>query len=379
MTEINNHHILKIILYIIAACFALIALFFGWFFLFYYKIPKLNIPEGSSEAKTIEILDLWFKTLYEEKKWNGGVLWAKDGNPIFLKTYGFANPESKKILTENTLFPLASVSKQFTAFGILVLHEKKSLDIDDRVAKYIIGFPYKDVTVRHMLNQTSGIPDIYMELAESLKNKIPFLTNKHVVDLLIKENRKADRPPGETFVYSNTNYVLLAYIIETVSNQSFEDFMKNQVFTPLEMNQSRVWNLASKDTIFEAKAEDIEKLSSSPKILKPTFLDGVSGDGSVYCSLKDFLIWDKVWYKNPLVSQKNLKLAMTSSTLSDGTKSDYGFGWVTLPEGCWHNGAWLGARTYIKRDTIQKTCLVLLDNSSNIFMDKIVDEIKKIE
>ncbi|MBK8620714.1 MAG: beta-lactamase family protein [Saprospiraceae bacterium] len=370
---------MKIFLYILLGLIAVIGLFFVWFFLFYFKIPELNIPSGSRDDKKSEILHTWFEKLREEKKWNGGVLWAKNGKPLLLKTYGFANPESNINLTESTLFPLASLSKQFTAFGILVLHEKDSLDIDDEVAKHIKGFTYKGVTIRHLLNQTSGIPDIYMELAESLENKIPFLNNQHVVDLLIKENRKADHAPGETFVYSNTNYVLLAYIIETVSNQSFEDFMKNQVFTPLEMRHSRVWNLASKDKTFEDKAEDFEKLSSAPKILKPTFLDGVSGDGSVYCSLKDFLIWDQVWYKNPLITYKNLKLAMTSSTLSDGTKSDYGFGWVTTPEGCWHNGAWLGARTYIKRDTIEKTCLVLLDNSSNMFMEKIVDEIKKTD
>lgn len=370
---------MKYFLYFLIAIILIAVLFFSWFFLYYLKIPELSIPENSTTETKMKVVDQWFSELQKEKKFNGGVLLVKDGIPLLMKGYGYETPDTTRPVTENTLFQLASVSKQFTAFGILVLAEKGTLNLDDLAGKYIDDFPYRGVTIRHLLNQTSGIPDIYMELAQKNKKNIRVLTNAKAAELIVLEKREAESNPGEKQQYSNTNYVLLGHIIERVSGQRFEDFFRDQVFSPLDMQHSRVWNLVSEDSDFPGKAADMEQFQTNPKEVKPSFLDGVGGDGSVYCSLSDFLKWDQYLYENPLVSSDLMQEAFKGPVLQDGKKSNYGFGWVLTKNGMWHNGAWLGARTFIQRDTIQKTCMVVLDNSTNIFMENILKELGKIE
>lgn len=370
---------LKIILYILLAVIVTIGLFFAWFFVIYLKVPALTIPEESNETQSIQIVDQWFENLNSIGKFNGAVLISKNGEPLLVKGYGYADPDKKTKLTEHSSFQLASVSKQFTAAGIMILKEKEMLDYNDKITTYIPELPYKDVTIRHLLNQTSGIPDIYMELANKNKKDFKVLTNDIVVKLLGKEKRVVDFAPNDKYEYSNTNYVLLSYIIEQVSGKSYENFLKSALFDPLGMKNSRVWNLISKDSTFMNKTDDLERKNSKFVKLKPTYLDGVSGDGAVYTSVADMLIWDRFWYSNPIISKPNLEEAFKNVTLNDQQKSDYGFGWVLTKDGMWHNGSWLGANTIISRNTKKNTCLVILDNSSNVFIHKILEEIKKFE
>ncbi|MEM1124992.1 MAG: serine hydrolase domain-containing protein, partial [Bacteroidota bacterium] len=181
---------------------------------------------------------------------------------------------------------------------------------------------------------------------------------------------------NEKYQYSNTNYILLARTIEVVSGLSFEAYMQKELFTPLGMSNTRVWNLLSKDKTFKNKTDDFDNARGNPKALTPTFVDGVAGDGAVFSSAKDMFLWDKFWYGNPLIGQENLQEAFKKPTLNDGTISDYGFGWIITEKGMWHDGAWLGARTVIIRNTEHKNCLVVLDNSANVFFDEILKALK---
>lgn len=328
-------------------------------------VPDLELTTAISNPKSSTELDQWLSTLESEGLFNGGILLAKEGTPVFMKTYGYTDHRRTSRLSTSSSFRLASVSKQFTAFGIMLLEDKGLLDYDAPVTKYIPKFPYATVTVRHLLNMTSGIPDGYLQLADQHKLTIGnVLSIQEAVSLLCTYPSKAALP-NSWYKYSNSNYILLAGIIENVSGQSFEAYMQQAIFDPLEMKNTRVWNLLSTDKTFPNKTLGFEKQGEQYLPMHPTYIDGVSGDGGIFSSLEDFLIWDQALYTNTLLPQEKLNEAFIAPTLTDGTVSNYGFGWALSDEVMQHSGGWLAARTYIYRNTKTKTCLVILDNSAN--------------
>jgi len=366
---------MKILLYSLLALVLLIVAFFTWFFVSYTSVPKLDISPSTDKTARAEKIDRYLAGLQADGKFNGAVLIARAGTPILMKTYGFTDHTLKTELDTKSSFRLASVSKQFTAAGILRAQQLGLLDIDNLVSDYLIGFPYTGVTVRHLINQTSGVPDKYMQLAQTHREEIgDTLSIKEVVELMTKYAPTVEGDPGDAYAYSNTGYVLLAAIVEATSGESFEAFMQSQLFDPLKMAQTRVFNHFSDAENFPKKTAGFRQVSSLTTPLTPGFLDGVAGDGGVFSSIEDFLIWDEFWNgNNDLIADSLLLQAFVSPTLNDGTKADYGFGWVLKASGNhWHNGAWLGANTLIKRYPSEKEVIVILDNSDNIRFDKIV-------
>lgn len=369
---------MKNILYAVSVLVFIVIGFFVWFFKFYLGIPELNVHEDMSETEKIEAIDSWFSELQKDNQFNGVVFMSKNGNVLLSKAYGFSNYKKEEKLTNQSALRLASVSKQFTAAAILILVEKAKLDLDENITSYMPDLPYKDVTVRHLLNQTSGIPDIYMDLAERNKAGIDILTNQIAVELLTSNPEKPEFNPGDQYQYSNTNYIILGRLVELLSDQSLENFMLNEMFKPLGMKNTRVWNLVSEESTFPNKADDFDNALGNATEIKPSFIDGVAGDGAVFSSAEDMLIWDRFWYENNLISPSVLKEAFKTPKLKNGKHSDYGFGWVITENGMWHNGAWLGANTVIMRNTVKKSCMAIFDNSSNMFFDKILKELGKL-
>lgn len=360
---------------IILAVMMVLACGVGYFVYTWFQVEPIVVASGASETDRIASVDRWLDAQFEQFKFNGGVLVVRDGKVLLSKTCGFVDHTGTQRLNDHSAFQLASVSKQFTAAGVLRLAEMGHLDLDDPVAKHLHGFTFESVTIRHLLNHTSGIPDEYMHLAEQHRESDgDVLTISKVVEL-VTEHSKAERPPGDLMEYSNTNYVLLAGIVEAVSAVSFEKFMHEELFEPLGMNDTRVWTLLSGNRSSN-QATDFDQTDEIRLPVEPTWLDGVAGDGAIFCSLHDFVIWDHFWHGNPLVSEALLQQAFERPTLNDGTKSDYGFGWVLEQKRHWHNGSWLGANTYIARYPKSRCCVVVLDNSSNIRLDRIANEIE---
>ncbi|MEO1626154.1 MAG: serine hydrolase domain-containing protein [Bacteroidota bacterium] len=367
---------MKIALYIILGLLFVAACVAVWFFFIFFKVPSLKMPPNASEEERIKALDKWFEKLQEQHKFNGVVLIGKEGKVQLAKGYGYTDHRRDQKLTEHSSLRLASVSKQFTATGILLLKQQGKLDLDDAVADYITNFPYEGVSIRHLLNQTSGIPDSYMELAHKNKASIPLLTNEIATDLLIREGQPATHPPNEVFHYSNTNYILLGRLIEIIAGTSIEAFLQDNLFDPLGMQNTRVWNLRSADSTFANKADDFQIAGKQAFELESTFLDGVAGDGAVFSSAMDLLTWDQFWNGNSLISDDILQEAFQRPVLNNGSTSDYGFGWMVTDKGMWHNGAWQGANTIFMRNTEQKSCIAILDNSSNLFFNKLLQEFR---
>ena len=212
---------------------------------------------------------------------------------------------------------LAEVSKQFTSAGIMLLQQQGELNYDDPVANYIDDYPYKGVTIRNLMTMTSGVPDAYMDLALEKEQEIPLLTNEIAVDLIIEAYQEPYAAPNDQYKYSNTNYITLARIIEILSGSSFEDFMKTELFEPLGMENTRVWNLLSEESTFVNKADDFKNDNGNTSKLEPTFIDGVAGDGAVFSSVMDLLIWDQSLYSHAELSKENLEEAF-SKALIDG-------------------------------------------------------------
>lgn len=336
------------------------------------------VPAASdiSEADRLAAVDRWLDEQFERRHFNGGVVVVRAGQVLLSKTCGFTDHTATKRLDEHSAFQLASVSKQFTAAAILRLAEMGSLALDDPVVMHLKGFPSANVTIRHLLNHTSGIPDVYMELAEEHREELgePLATSD-VVELVTK-HVDAEEEPGDAMEYSNTNYVLLAGIVEAASGMSFEEFTRKELFEPLGMNDTRVWNLHSAERSSN-QAGEFEQSGETRSPVDNPWIDGVAGDGAVFCSLHDFVIWDRFWEGNSLVSPELLRQALQPPRLNDGTQSDYGFGWMVEQDRHWHNGAWLGANTYIVRFPKSRCCLVVVDNSSNIRLDAIASRVEE--
>ncbi len=362
----------KITLWVIGVVVVGFTLLFIWAYT-KVSLPAIEISDTNTTKEKIEKADQWLKKLQHENYFNGAVLIIKNDSVLLKNTYGFTDATETKPLDNSALFRLASVSKQFTAAGILLLKQQQKLDLDDAITTYLPELPYTNVTIRQLLNHTSGIPDNYMSFPKTHKAVVgTLLTNQKVVALLAKENKPLVHTPNENYVYSNTGYVLLAAIIEEVSKSSFEAFMTKEIFNPLKMYETRVWNLQSEDKDFKNKTTSFENYFGNKTALKPGVLDGVSGDGSVFCSINDFEIWNQFWYGNALISDAIIQEAFKNPVLNNGNHTNYGFGWVLVNgNAVMHDGSWLGARTLIIRNMELKNCMVILDNSSSFHINEI--------
>ena len=342
------------------------------------EIPGQNDSGADQEDK----YEQWLISLAERRKFNGIALYIKEGKTKYELCLGFRNPNNHEPINEHTIFRLASVSKQFTAVGIMVMVKQKKLQngYDTLVKDLISGFPYSQVTIRHLLNHTSGIQADYMKLARKHKSSgNEILTSDRVMQLICSFPPEEIPPPLTQFQYNNTNYVLLAGIIERVSGKSFEEYMGEYVFGPLGLNETRVWNLSSRTKLEELNNVAIDYdayLNTKPRLNPPTWIDGVAGDGGIFSSLSDLKKWVNMMESNSLLSKEEIEEAFRSPVLENGKKTNYGFGWVLKDDVIWHDGQWLGTNTYIAKNRSKNTSFILMDNSGNLRFTKILSLIK---
>jgi len=365
---------IKIILITLSLLLIIVASYAGYYMYIFLKFPKLNISKQDTNEQLISKTDTWFTHLQENQLFNGAVLVSQNGKPLLKKGYGWTNAQKNKPINAQSSFRLASVSKQFTATGIMLLKEKELLNFDDLVTNFFPSFPYKHVTLRNLLNQTSGIPDIdYTQ-----ENTKTIFTNESVITELIQSKKPLNFKPSSKYEYANINYIILARVIELISNQSFEAFMKQEIFIPLEMKNTRVFSLLSSDKNFENKTDDLYFENNSLIKIQPTSFDGIVGDGAVFSSVDDLLKWNQFWLHNPLISNKTIKEAYITPKLNNGGMSNYGFGLLIENNQIWHNGSWLGARTLLIRNPQKEICIAILENASNPNIDTIHIWINKL-
>ena len=199
------------------------------------QLPAATAISKEELAKLKNSCEAWYDTMLKSKGFNGGIIVAKKGNIVFEDYMGTGHLNSTDTVTAITPFHIASVSKTFTAMAVLKLMQDGKLNIDDEFVKYFPSFNYPGVTIRTMLNHRSGLPN-YVHFMEQLKwDKKKFVSNEDVLNALItrKAELKDIAPPNTRFAYCNSNYALLALLIEKCSGVKYAQFMQQTFFAPL--------------------------------------------------------------------------------------------------------------------------------------------------
>jgi len=310
------------------------------------------VAQQSSPARTIDTL---MTALQGRGQFNGALIVASAGSVVYRNGFGDANAATGARFEPATVSCIASLSKQFTAMAIMLLAERRKLRYDDPISTILpeLRSYAQDVTIRHLLNHTSGIPDV-----GDLGIDRPTLTNGEVLAALTRQDPLASRP-GATYRYSNTGYILLATIAERVTGQAFRDLLAKEIFGPLGMTRTYVYDGTRPHRRDVAVAYD--------QFGKPDpYTSNTTGDGGVFSSVDDLLKWDRALYDGSLLPASTLRMAFEPPLLAHGTKSTYGFGWNVRDDAgqttVWHTGRTGGYRAYIERRTGDKVSLIMLTN-----------------
>ena len=329
-------------------------------------IPKkIDITPPLSEQK-IHRIDSLLNRVLKNYRFNGNALVALKGYPIFRATRGFKDLNTDDTLNFNTVFQLASVSKAFTAMSVLMLSEQGYFCLDDTVSNFIPEFPFDNITIKQLLQNTSGMQN-YMYYVDHQWNKEEHITNEDVLKLINDNNPRLNFRPGRKHHYNNTGYTILALLVERVSGMPFYRFLDQNIFTPLKMEHTFAWNIGAIDTTsnittgYTRRGWRYRKFDHNP-------LDEVLGDESIYSTVDDLLKWDQAFYTNVLISD-SLKAEAFSPTVSRRNRAyKYGYGWrlkeVNGKKVIYHNGLWNGFTASLTRYVDENVTIILLNNTN---------------
>lgn len=333
--------------------------------------PLLTFAQLSTK---LPVVDSVLTTLYEKQLFNGTILIAEKGKILYKKAFGIAGANGKSLTTASA-FNLASVSKQFFAMMVMILKEQGKIQYDQPVQKYLASFPYPGVTIRHLLNQVSGLPE-YFDIADRYRNLLDTLTNDKMLDLLAAKKPALLFTPGERFQYCNTNYTTLASVIAKIAGMSCDSFFMQKIVQPLQLRNTYIYNLTMK-TFPASRVFGFHYANGKPVPDDLLWLDGIVGDGNVYSSVEDLYKWDQALYTEKLVKQSTFKEAITPGKLNDGSFTGYGFGWFIEKQDTEvaHSGGWVAFGTYIDRFISGNRTFILIDNSANGSARRIIKNI----
>jgi len=310
---------------------------------------------------------------YEEINWfSGAILVAKDNKVIFKKAYGKADYGNNIPNTLKTKFRICSLTKPFTAMAIMQLEEKGLLSLNDTLSKYIPDYPAGDkITIYHLLTHTSGIVN-HTELPG-------FLTDRRLKPCSVNEtintfkNKPLEFNPGEKFEYSNSNYILLGLIIEKVSGVPYGDFIRDNIFKPLEMHNSG----------FEYHGQEIENFAKGYVLANGNITDAefrvmsnAHASGALYSTVEDLYRWDRALYTEKLIDKSKL------NDMFKPHKGKYGYGWgideIFNKKISAHGGEIEGFETYMTRFVDDDVCIITLSNFEHAPIGKINIELAAI-
>jgi CubicO group peptidase (beta-lactamase class C family) len=353
----------------------------------------LSAVTASAQVSSTQI-DAIFASLKSSDAPGAAVLVVRNGRPVFRRGYGVTDLHARHPIDAKTNFRLASFTKQFTAACIMLLARDGKLHYDDHLTDFFPEFPEygKPITVRNLLNHTSGLPD-YGELLmkqhpDTPPEKVPQILDAGVLKLL-EQQTTGEFPPGTKWEYSNSGYAMLAMIVEKVSGKRFGQFLQERIFTPLKMTNTlayekgknevphRAYGHTKKD---EAKKEATKQGGTTTGDAwqetdqSPT--SAVLGDGGIYSSLDDLAKWDRALRDHTLLTEAEMRPALTPVQPSGGPAKleeatvTYGFGWFLDPyrghKRMAHDGSTIGFRTTIQRFTDDGLTIIVLANRTDV-------------
>ncbi len=304
----------------------------------------LFITTSKAQDLTQKFDDIVFES-YKPDEPGATILVAKDGKAIYRKAIGKSSLELDVDMIPENVFMLASITKQFTAVAILMLEEEGKLSLDDSITKFIPDYPThgKTITIHHLLNHTSGIKSY-----TDNENFRDFARIDKTLDELIAtfKNEPMDFDPGEAFKYNNSGYILLGKIIEVISEDTYENFIENNIFERLGMTNSSYGNTSEivKNRVRPYEQNDNGYVNAS--YLSMTLPQAA---GSLTSTIDDMLKWQNALTNNTLIKATTLDKAINGSTLNNGEHITYGYGWGEMnlkgSKGYSHSGGIFGTST----------------------------------
>jgi len=349
----------------------------GFLFLVSFIAASSSFAQSSAKEISRQMEDA-FPGIASSDSPGFAVLVKKDGKIIFEQGYGVRDLRTKSKIDARTNFRLASFTKQFTAIAVMLLVHDGKLRYEESVTNMFPEFPAygKTITVRNLLNHTSGLPDYedLMDQVEKIKGPIwspeKQIHDAEVLQLLEKESR-GKFAPGTKWEYSNSGYVVLGLIVAKVSGNPFGEFLHDRIFAPLKMNHTLVFEKGKNEDVF------VETDQSSTS--------ATQGDGGIYSNLEDLAKWDDALRNHTLLSEKEFLPAITPTQLPSGAESKlaedvpeslrghasaYGFGWFLNFEDphplMWHYGDTMGFKTAIFRYLADNVTVILLCNRTDL-------------
>jgi CubicO group peptidase (beta-lactamase class C family) len=294
---------------------------------------------------------------------SGGVLVAKGGNILFEHYAGYADYPTKLIpLQEDTPLHIASTSKTFTAIAVLQLIEQQKLSLEDSLSSFFEKWSYPGITIKQLLTHRSGLPN-YVYFMDANPPQQHSYTNQEVISWMIEHRPPIHARPDTRFEYCNTNYLILASLIEKVSGYSYPEFLRRSIFNFLGMKNTFVFQVA--DT---TRATPSFANANRPWVWD--YLDYTYGDKNIYSTPRDLLKWDQALYTQQLVSDSLLSLAFTPYSFERPGQNNYGLGFrlKLLPNQkkiIYHFGLWHGNNAAFARLTDEQVTIIILGNKFN--------------
>ncbi len=343
---------------------------------------------SSTQVSSTQVSSSQIDAIFARLKSGNGpgvaVLVVRNGRTVFRRGYGVTDLRTLHPIDAKKNFRLASFTKQFTAACIMLLAREGKLHYDDHLSDFFPEFPEygKSITVRNLLNHTSGLPDygelLMKQYPDTPPEKVPQILDAGVLKLL-EQQTSGEFPPGTKWEYSNSGYAVLAMIVEKVSGKTFGQFLQERIFTPLKMTNTVAYEKGKNEvphrayghtrTDVKAKDDGFHETDQSPT-------SAVLGDGGIYSSLEDLAKWDRALRDHTLLSAAEMQPALTPVQPSGGLPKlddktvSYGFGWFLDPYGghkrMSHDGETIGFRTTIQRFTDDGLTIIVLANRTDI-------------
>ena len=337
---------------------------------------NFKVLENDSRRKKI---NSFFKKKFSSNQFNGNILFAENGNIITQKSYGYSNFRKKELLNKRHSFQLASVSKPFTSIAVLQLIEKNRINLKDTIQKFFPEFPYNGITIHQLLSHRSGMSQYthFCDAPDSIwPDKSITINNKDVIDIITKIIPLINYKPNHKYYYCNTNYLLLASIVEKVSGLSFKNYVKKYIFNPSGMFSSTIYDRTNfEELVLPAQGYE----NKIP--WEDVYLNGVVGDKGVYSTTEDLLKFDRALEKNIFISDSLKKLAFSKMNLDRNGNKNYGYGFRLKEHKkygkiVYHTGWWKGFRSYFIKILDKNQTIIVLNNVKRgrfLNIDKLID------
>ena len=341
------------------------------------QVPRLNIDSLFVDLNKLQVekkagmADKLF-TDFSHSGMNGVVLYAEQDQVVYEKAFGWRDLSKRKkdSLRVDDAFQLSSDSKMFTAEAIMLLEAEGKLDYDDDVRKHIPELPYEGITIRQLLNHRSGLPR-YDAMADKHwpDRRKPF-SNEEMIKMMVEKTPKPYNAPDAVFLYNNVNYALLGSVVERVSGEHFEDFMRERIFEPLGMTHSFIYSMRDEDKVSQYMPVDVhghDMYRKGPEKARNDYLNGVMGDKIMFSTVEDIWLFNKALDNQTLLPDSLQAEAFKPGSPKWKNDENYGFGWrmnKNYPGIFFHYGWWKGYRSVIVRDTTHRRFLVVLNNTT---------------